>query len=340
LQSFPVLDKVLNVSVDGTVITGSRTDDAHKVHIIRWSQAGGAQDLGILKTDGKTMTVFFPARASVDGTTVVGWLRIVGKKNDDDDHAFLWTQASGVQDMGRMGVKSASLNDISADGTLVMGTIKSAEGVSVNFVSTIPELLAKIQDWMKEEQAKAAVQAQEQAKAQAAKEEENARSAAIQEDQQARYDRIVMTGRPSQLYSLAGDFEDEGRPDLAANLYQALIDKFPDDPYTAKAIDKKDAARAAAQQQQQAQASAGQQAAANAPPPQAIEACIQQCSATLNSCKANAQTQHDSAVAKGLVGLLSKNAGMVGGAGTDSQNADSAKSACNDDYNSCSAACQ
>jgi hypothetical protein len=40
------------------------------------------------------------------------------------------------------------------------------------------------------------------------------------------------------------------------------------------------------------------------------------------------------------VGLLSKNAGMVGGAGTDSQNADSAKSACNDDYNSCSAACQ
>ena len=340
LQSFPVLDKVLSVSVDGTVITGSRTDDAHKVHIIRWSQAGGAQDLGILKTDGKTMTVFFPARASVDGTTVVGWLRIVGKKNDDDDHAFLWTQAGGVQDLGSMTGKSASIDDISADGTVVVGTIKLAGDTSVNFVSTIPELLVRSQGWMKEEQAKAAAQAQEQAKAQAAKEEENARSAAIQEDQQARYDRIVMTGRPSQLYSLAGDFEDEGRPDLAANLYQALIDKFPDDPYTAKAIDKKDAARAAAQQQQQAQASAGQQAAANAPPPQAIEACIQQCSATLNSCKANAQTQHDSAVAKGLVGLLSKNAGMVGGAGTDSQNADSAKSACNDDYNSCSAACQ
>ena len=70
-----------------------------------------------------------------------------------------------------------------------------------------------------------------------------------------------MTGRPSQLYSLAGDFEDEGRPDLAANLYQALIDKFPDDPYTAKAIDKKDAVRAAAQQQQQAQAAQQQQAA-------------------------------------------------------------------------------
>jgi hypothetical protein len=77
-----------------------------------------------------------------------------------------------------------------------------------------------------------------------------------------------------------------------------------------------------------------------APSPQAIEACIQQCSSTLNSCKADAQTQHDSAVAKGLVGLLSKNAGMVGGAGTDWQNADSAKSACNDAYNSCSAACQ
>ena len=119
-----------------------------------------------------------------------------------------------------------------------------------------------------------------------------------------------------------------------------MIDKFPDDPYTAKAIDKQDAARAAAaQQQQQAQDSAGQ-TAANTTSPQAVEACLQQCGSTLNSCKSDAQNQHDSAVAKGLVGLLTRNSGSVSSAGTDSQNADSAKSACEDAYNSCSAACQ
>ena len=73
---------------------------------------------------------------------------------------------------------------------------------------------------------------------------------------------------------------------------------------------------------------------------QAVEACLQQCTTTLNSCKSDAQNQHDSAMAKGLVGLLTKNSGMVGGAGTDSQNADDAKSADNDAYTSCSAACQ
>jgi hypothetical protein len=180
-------------------------------------------------------------------------------------------------------------------------------------------------------------QAQEQAQA-AAQAEQDAKKAAIQADQQARYDKAMKTGRPIQLYSLAGHLEDEGRPDLAANLYQALIDKFPDDPYAAKAVDKQDAARAAAQQQQ-AQDSAGQ-TAASAASPQAVEACLQQCSTTLSSCKSDAQNQHDGAVAKGLVGLLTRNSGSVSSAGTDSQNADDAKSACNDSYNSCSAACQ
>jgi hypothetical protein len=70
------------------------------------------------------------------------------------------------------------------------------------------------------------------------------------------------------------------------------------------------------------------------------QACFQRCNSTLNSCKSDAQNQHNSAVAKGLVGLLNRNSGTVSSAGTDAQNADSATSACNDAYNSCSAACQ
>ena len=42
----------------------------------------------------------------------------------------------------------------------------------------------------------------------------------------------------------------------------------------------------------------------------------------------------------GLVGLLSKNSASVSGAASDVQDADSAQSACEDAYNTCSTACQ
>ena len=62
------------------------------------------------------------------------------------------------------------------------------------------------------------VQAEEQAKAATAQAEEDAKNAGLEADQQARYDKAMKTGRPAQLYALAGHMEDEGRPDLAANL--------------------------------------------------------------------------------------------------------------------------
>jgi len=325
-QEFPAMDKPLSISADGSAIVGVKGD-----RVIRWTDAGGAQELGSLKTDGKNFA--HPQKGSADGRVVVGWLDAVASETwiTPGRHAFLWTQDGGMQDLGLLGGKSAMLVDVSADGTVVAGNSDAT------FVSPVADLVAKRQAELKVEQA--AKQAQEQAKA-AAQAEEQAKKAAVEADQQARYDRVIKTGRPAQLYSLAGHMEDEGRPDLAANLYQALIDKFPDDPYTAKAIDKEDAARAAAaQQQQQAQDPAGQ-TAANAASPQAVEACLQQCSTTLSSCKSDAQNQHDSAVAKGLVGLLTRNSGAVGGAATDAQSADDAKSACEDAYNSCSTACQ
>jgi uncharacterized membrane protein len=321
LQDFPDVDRPLYVSVDGMVIVGLKDGD----QVVRWTEAGGAKNLGTLKTEGTIR--FYPCAASADGT-VVGFLDI--PKHDSVPgmtHAFIWTRAGGLQDLGEFD----GLEKVSADGKVAMGT---RAGGTVYFVSPVADLLAKKEAEVKHQQE----QAQAQSDARAA---EQAKLDAIAIDQQNRYEKAVKHGRPIQIYSLAGDMLDEGRPDLAASLYQTLIDKFPDDPYAAKAVDKKDAAReAAAQQQQQVQDSAGQQAASNASSPQAVEACIQECRSTLNSCKADAQNQHDSAVAKGLVGMISKNAGMVGDAGTDSQNADSAKSACEDAYNSCSSSCQ
>jgi uncharacterized membrane protein len=326
LQDFPAMDRPLGVSADGAVILGTKAD-----HVIRWTQAGGAEDMGTLGAAA------IPLSASADAMAIVGW-QLTG-------HAFLWTQAGGAKDLSKLGGLLAQLVGVSADGTVVAGYFQDASGTTVQFVSPVADLVVKAQAELKQEQAlaqaQAAAKAQQQAKAAAAQAEESAKTAAIQADQQARYNKVIKTGRPAQLYSLAGHLEDEGRPDLAANLYQALIDRFPDDPYTAKAIEKQDTARAAAaQQQQQAQTPAGQPATANGSSPQAVEACLQQCSSTLNSCKSDAQNHRDSAVAKGLVGLLSKNSASVSGAASDAQDADSASSACNDEYNSCSAACQ
>jgi uncharacterized membrane protein len=328
LQAFLPMEAPLGISADGSTILG-----VNDGHVIRWTQAGGVQDLGTLNTG---TAVFSGKAASVDGTTIVGYTSAY--------HAFLWTQSGGSQDLGNMGGKGASLDAVSADGTVVAGNFVDTSGTTVQFVSPVTNLVAKVQSAEKEElaraQAQAAAQAEAQRKAAAAQAEQQAKNAAAAAEQQARYDKAIAKGRPAQIYSLAGDLQAEGRDDLAANLYQLLIDKFPDDPYTAKAIDKKEAAReAAAQQQQQAQDAASQPAADPATAKN-VEACLQQCSSTANSCKSTAQNQHDAAVAKGLVGMLSRNAGMVGGAGSDSQSADSAKSACDDAYNSCSSACQ
>jgi hypothetical protein len=180
--------------------------------------------------------------------------------------------------------------------------------------------------------------------AQAQKPEVQAQIAAKRADQQARYDKAMHGGRPAQLYALAGDLEEEGRPEMAADLYQALIDNFPDDPYTAKAIDKREAARAAARQQQiqqqQAQQQAQQTAADAAAHQQAIADCQQQCNSVWQSCRSDAKRQSNTAVVKGVMGAFFKNAGMVSDATSDAGSADAAQSACDDANTSCTAACQ
>jgi probable HAF family extracellular repeat protein len=338
LKEFAEMDRPLGLSADGSVMLGTKGE-----HVIRWTQAGGAQDLGTLKTDGKTIAR--PERASVDGAVIVGWLEPQTHENPPSTpHAFLWTKASGVWDLGSMRGQSTRLEGVSSDAKVVAGYFVDDIGASVQFVWPVADLTAKSEAELRQDQARAqaqtAAQTQQQAKAAAAQAEERAKKAAIEADQQARYNRVIKTGRPAQIYSLAGDLQEEGRPDLAGNLYQALIDKFPDDPYTAKAIDKKEAAREAAAQQQQAQGTAAQSAASTAASLQASEACRQQCSTTLRSCKSDAQNQQASAVAKGLVGLLYKNSATVSTASVDAQTADGASSACEDAYNSCSAACQ
>jgi hypothetical protein len=183
-QDIAAMDRPLGISADGTVILGTKGD-----HVIRWTQAGGAQDLGTVQTDGKTVAHLI--EASADRAEIVGSLEIKAHDNVPAiSHAFLWTQAGGVQDLGTLGGKSARLEGVSADGTVIVGHFVDAGGTQVAFVSSVPDLVAKSQAELKQEQAQAqaqaAAQAQAQAKAAAAQAEEDAKNAAIQADQQAR----------------------------------------------------------------------------------------------------------------------------------------------------------
>jgi hypothetical protein len=182
----------------------------------------------------------------------------------------------------------------------------------------------------------AAAQAEQQRKEAAARAEQQKKDAATRAEQQARYDKVMNGGRPAQLYALAGDLEAEGRPDMAADLYQALIDNFPDDPYTAKAIDKKEAARAAAQ----LQAQQSQLALANGVANQQTTAdCQKQCSAALNACKSNAGDKVQTGVAMGILGKVLNTSSVADSVTSVGSTAIDGYGACNDAYTSCKATC-
>jgi hypothetical protein len=201
-------------------------------------------------------------------------------------------------------------------------------GMSALFQSFTPE-------WQAHYAAKLlAIDAAAQAEKQS---QQDTKNAAARAEQQARYDKVMNGGRPAQLYALAGQLQDEGRPEMATDLYQALIDNFPDDPYTAKAIDKQEAARAAAQQQ--AQQAAGQPAQTDAAHQQATADCQQQCSATLTACKSGATGQVQTGVAIGVLGKLLKTTSVADAVTSVGSSAIDGFGACNNAFTSCTTAC-
>jgi tetratricopeptide (TPR) repeat protein len=217
--------------------------------------------------------------------------------------------------LARRGVALPRPDDVSDD---------EWEKATALFQSAIPEQRARL--------------AAEQTRIAAEQAEQQKKDAAVRADQQARYDKVMNGGRPAQLYSLAGDLEAEGRPEMAADLYQALIDNFPDDPYTVKAIERKEAARAAAQQQ--AQPAAGQPVETDSAHLQATADCQQQCNAALNACKSDANGQVKAGVAMGVLGKLLKTTSVADSITSVGSTAVDGFGACNDAYTSCTAACR
>ncbi len=116
-----------SVNDDGSVIAGW-VHDGVALHAIRWTSAGGMQDLGV--APGATHS--FGNGVSGDGLTIVG-----------DEHggangggAFLWTSAGGLQGLGTFGFNTAIITGVSGDGATVIGYGQAADGSLHSFLWT------------------------------------------------------------------------------------------------------------------------------------------------------------------------------------------------------------
>jgi probable HAF family extracellular repeat protein len=145
----------LNLSGDGTTVTGGRFLTPTTPEAFRWTQSGGLQLLGggaSIATDssynGSTVvginsqafrwmetsgiqnlgylsgdSLLSNARAvSDDGLTIVGYSSNTGS-SINEGQAFRWTPANGMQGLGYLpGFTTSVARDVSGDGSVVVGT--------------------------------------------------------------------------------------------------------------------------------------------------------------------------------------------------------------------------
>jgi len=103
------------VSADGTVIVGyAHNTNGHR-RAFRWTQETGLQE--IPNAFGGRESICYSA--SANGTVVVGQAR----NASGDWRAFRWTPEEGVQDLGTPGLTWSWGQDVSADGTVVVGYV-------------------------------------------------------------------------------------------------------------------------------------------------------------------------------------------------------------------------
>jgi len=114
--------RAFDVSADGSVVVGQSGNIYRNGHAFRWTRETGLQDLGTLGG-----LVSRATGVSADGSVIVGWA--------DDAYgqrrAFCWTAATGrIEDLG-----AGEINDISADGLVVVGCSGLSTGMAGSFFS-------------------------------------------------------------------------------------------------------------------------------------------------------------------------------------------------------------
>jgi uncharacterized membrane protein len=127
-----------NVSADGTVVIGFSYDDVRLPRAFRWTATGGAKKIG----------AFRPTACSGDGSVIVGIVR-VDPTIDTSARVGIWDEAHGTRDLAAVlagagvdlaGVRLDEVNDISADGHVIVGRAFSADHKTVAFRAVLPGL--------------------------------------------------------------------------------------------------------------------------------------------------------------------------------------------------------
>ncbi|BAP87182.1 MORN repeat-containing protein [Burkholderiales bacterium GJ-E10] len=195
--------------------------------------------------------------------------------------------------------------------------------------------------------------------ARAEEEQEKEVSEAAKAAEQERINNLIAKGKPAQIYIAAMDFVSAGKTDVAEKLYKVLIDKYPDSPYTLRAIDDRNAARQAARQreEQQAQEQAQEQARAQAEAQAQTQAqamaqaqaqqvaanrnrCLQACSAMQEQCLSQVGAQSNSAQISMFGAAISGNYnGALQNMANGMSNESAGKSQCASGFGACTASC-
>jgi probable HAF family extracellular repeat protein len=124
------------ISTDGSTVVGwgaLRTGGTNQVHAILWGAGGNATDLG---TIGGIVGSSQATATNQNGAVVVGESNYNGSTNPTDVHAFRWTAAGGMSDLGTIGniTGVSQALAVNADGSIVVGWSQTATSPGHAFV--------------------------------------------------------------------------------------------------------------------------------------------------------------------------------------------------------------
>jgi hypothetical protein len=128
-------------------------------------------------------------------------------------------------------------------------------------------------------------------------------TAPLTPEELARFNATLANGKPAQIYYLAGQFARQGHTAESEQLYQKLVDDFPDDVYTAKAIDRMDHAYTVVGAR-----AGGQSARAQ----EQHDSCIALCQSQAQQCNADALSGAMPGATQAVTGAMSGSGSLTG----------------------------
>ena len=107
-------NNAFGISPEGDVVVGM-TSASGRGHAMRWTRAGGVQDLGTLSGSEA-----FADSASWHGAVVVGQALVL-QNPYRFWHAFRWMAARGMEDLKTLGGPQSAAYDVTPDGSVIVG---------------------------------------------------------------------------------------------------------------------------------------------------------------------------------------------------------------------------